>query len=84
MDIIYMKWDSGNEENGWYNINCKYLTYSLRVENGIVKHAVKEGSNIFETVYPYRYNNRYGIWDNVVGCYSLKYFKRLVKSGEII
>lgn len=83
-DIINMGWDSGDENLGWYNVNCRYLTYSLRIEDGLVKHAIKDCADEFTTVYPYRYNARYGTWDNVIGVYKLPYFKRLLKAGKII
>ena len=51
-------------------------------ETGKVHHAVNWGSSNPVTLYPYAYNSRSRVWDNVSGDYTLTGFKRTKRTIE--
>lgn len=84
MDIIEWGWTVVYEPGkGWFDINCKGCLYSMYIEYGRVQHGVYVDSENYKTIYPYRYNSKYG-WCNCTGEYTLPYFKRLFKDDKII
>lgn len=51
-------------------------------ETGKVHHAVNWNSLNPTTLYPYVYNSRSGVWDNVSGDYTLTGLKRTTRTIE--
>lgn len=51
-------------------------------ESGKVHHAVAWESQDPHTLYPYAYNSRSRVWDNVSGVYTLAGFKRTKRTIE--
>lgn len=67
-------------------ISKKYDDYEIYIDESTnkVMHALIDGEDGFEKVYPYKYDNAYNCWTNVSGSYSYDYTKRLYRKGEII
>ena len=64
-------------------ISIARAAYSMYIEYGRVQYGVYVDSENYKTIYPYRYNSKYG-WCNCTGEYTIDYFKRLLKAGKII
>lgn len=87
MEIVKWGWETKDETNsGWFIIECKSCIYTMLIENGYVKHGIYSDKYSLDnhTVYPFRNNEKFNYWGNASGRYTLPYFKRLLKSGEIM